>query len=75
LAGDLSDCFVVNGIRVRVPPGHAAFVRAEPLRLSTFGNSACRQNFKVRYYRVTRLLTDLAIARGDGSYNKLMREL
>lgn len=40
-----------------------------------FGNSACRQNFKVRYYRVTRLLTDLAIARGDGSYNKLMREL
>ena len=40
-----------------------------------FGNNACRQGFRVRYYRVTRLLTDLAVARGDGSYNKLMREL
>jgi len=40
-----------------------------------FGNNACRQGFKVRYYRVTRLLTDLAVARGDGSYNKLMRDL
>jgi DNA replication protein DnaC len=40
-----------------------------------FGNNACRQGLKVRYYRVTRLLTDLAIARGDGSYNKLMKEL
>ncbi len=39
------------------------------------GNSACRLGFKVRYYRVTRLLSDLAIARGDGSYNKLMRQL
>jgi DNA replication protein DnaC len=40
-----------------------------------FGNSACRQGFKVRYYRVTRLLTDLSVARGDGTYNKLMTEL
>lgn len=40
-----------------------------------FGNSACRQSFKVRYYRVSRLLTDLVIARGDGSYNKLMKDL
>ena len=40
-----------------------------------FGNSACRLGFKVRYFRVTRLLSDLAIARGDGSYNKLMRQL
>lgn len=40
-----------------------------------FGNQACRQGLKVRYYRVTRLLTDMGIARGDGSYNKLMRDL
>ena len=29
----------------------------------------------MRYFRVPRLLTDLAIARGDGSYNKLMKDL
>jgi len=40
-----------------------------------FGNCACRQKLKVQYYRVNRLLTDLAIARGDGSYNKLMKQL
>lgn len=40
-----------------------------------FGNAACRQGFKVRYYRVNRLLTDLSIGHGDGSYNKLMRDL
>lgn len=40
-----------------------------------FGQSACRQGFKVKYYRVNRLLTDLAIGHGDGSYNKIMRDL
>lgn len=40
-----------------------------------FGNAACRQGFKVKYYRVNRLLTDLSIGHGDGSYNKLMRDL
>lgn len=40
-----------------------------------FGNAACRIGLKVRCYRVNRLLTDLAIGRGDGSYNKLMNEL
>jgi DNA replication protein DnaC len=39
------------------------------------GNCACRQQLMVRYHRVNRLLTDLAIARGDGSYNKTMKEL
>lgn len=42
---------------------------------SAFGNAACRQGYKVKYYRVNRLLTDLAIGHGDGSYNKLMRDL
>jgi len=40
-----------------------------------FGQAACRQGFKVKYYRVNRLLTDLAIGHGDGSYNKFMRDL
>ncbi len=39
------------------------------------GNAACRNDFKVLFKRVPRLLTDLAISRGDGTYNKLMKEL
>lgn len=30
-------------------------------------NAALRQGFSARYYRVPRLLTELGIARGDGS--------
>lgn len=40
-----------------------------------FGNAACRKSFKTRYYRVNRLLTDLTVGQGDGSYNKIMKEL
>lgn len=42
---------------------------------SAFGNAACRHGYKVKYYRVNRLLTDLSIGRGDGSYNKIMRDI
>jgi len=40
-----------------------------------FGYAACRLGLKVKYYRVTRLLDDLMIGRGDGSYNKQLRDL
>jgi len=40
--------------------------------VSAFGNAACRLGMTVRSFRVNRLLTDLAIGRGDGSYNKLI---
>lgn len=40
-----------------------------------FGNQACRRGFKTRYYRVNRLLTNLNIGQGDGSYNKIIKEL
>ena len=40
-----------------------------------FGNQACRKGFKTKYYRVNRLLTDLNIGQGDGSYNKIIKEL
>lgn len=43
--------------------------------LSAFGREACTRGLTVRCYRVPRLLTDLNIARGDGSYNKLMQNL
>lgn len=38
-------------------------------------NQACRHGFKTVYYRTSRLFTDLAIARGDGSYPKMMNQL
>ena len=38
-------------------------------------NAACRQGFSARYYRVPRLLSELAIARADGSYASLMNKL
>jgi DNA replication protein DnaC len=37
--------------------------------------AACRQGLSSRYFRLTRLIEDLALARGDGSYPKLMDRL
>lgn len=39
------------------------------------GNAACRQGLSARYFRLPRLLSDLAIARGDGSYSRFLRQL
>jgi len=39
------------------------------------GNKACREGYRVLYYRVSRLFQELAIARGDGRYDKLLRSL
>lgn len=36
---------------------------------------ACREGFTALYYRVPRLFRDMAIARGDGSYGKLLSKL
>ena len=40
-----------------------------------FGDAACRIGIRTRYFRVSRLLADLSVGRGDGSYNKLLRAL
>jgi DNA replication protein DnaC len=39
------------------------------------GHSACRQGYLVRYLRLPRLLPDLAIARSDGTYGKVLTQL
>jgi DNA replication protein DnaC len=39
------------------------------------GNMACRIGYSVKYYRLPRLLTDLGIARMDGSYNRILSQL
>jgi len=38
-------------------------------------NAACRQGYTARYYRVPRLLQELATAKADGSYPRLMNTL
>jgi len=40
-----------------------------------FAQKACREGFTALYYRVPRLFRDLAIARGDGSYGKLLGKI
>jgi DNA replication protein DnaC len=39
------------------------------------GHEACRQGKTVLYFRMPRLLADLAAARGDGSYDRLFRKI
>jgi len=38
-------------------------------------NAACRQGYSARYYRVPRLLTELTVGHGDGSYARLLGRL
>ncbi|MDP2871862.1 MAG: IS21-like element helper ATPase IstB [Bacillota bacterium] len=39
------------------------------------GNAACRQGYSALYVRVPRILGDLALAKGDGSYPRRMNQL
>ena len=39
------------------------------------GHQACRIGISTRYYRVSRLLDELSLARGDGSYPKVVQRL
>jgi len=43
--------------------------------VSAFGNAACRQGYSVRCFRLPRLLVDLQIGRGDGSWEKILGSL
>jgi len=39
------------------------------------GNKACREGYRVLYFRIARLFQDLAVAKADGRYDKLLRAL
>lgn len=71
--GRLADCGWIKEGRNLIVTG--ATGTGKTYLVSAFGNAACRKSLKVRSYRVNRLLTDLAIGRGDGSYNRLLNEL
>jgi len=38
------------------------------------GNAACRQLFTTKYIRLPELLTDLAVARGEGTFKKVIAQ-
>lgn len=40
-----------------------------------FGNTACRQGYSARYYRVSRLMDELIKGKGDGTYSKVIDSL
>src|SRR3954451_24058004 len=42
---------------------------------SALGHQACRDNRSVLYQRIPKLFADLALARGDGRYARLLRAL
>lgn len=39
------------------------------------GNQACRQGFSAKYYQISKLLSELLMARGDGTYPKFLNTL
>ena len=39
------------------------------------GQAACRQGYSTRYFRLPRMLQELAVARADGSYSQLLDRL
>lgn len=45
-----------------------------PSKSCALGISACRNFFTSKYIRLPELLTDLAIARGDGTYKKVVTQ-
>jgi DNA replication protein DnaC len=69
----LSDCRWIKEARSMLITGPCG--TGKTYLASAFGNAACRLGFSVRSYRVPRLLIDLQISRGDGSWNKLLADL
>lgn len=69
----LSNCQWVRNhqnVIITGPTGIGKSYLAEAL-----AQKACREGFTALYYRTPRLFSELAIARGDGSYSKLLIRL
>ena len=73
LVANLADCrWIRKGHNIVIT---GACGTGKTYLVSAFGNAACRQGYTVRSYRLPRLLVDLHIGRGDGSWEKILRDL
>lgn len=73
LIRDLSACYWIES-RLNVLITRPSGVGKSFLACS-LGNTACRHGIKTRYYRLSLLLSELSIARGDGSYSKFLGQI
>ena len=73
LVANLADCrWIRKGFNLLIT---GACGTGKTFFVSAFGNAACRQGYSVCYFRLPRLLVDLYIGRGDGSWEKILRDL
>jgi DNA replication protein DnaC len=69
----LSDCMWIRDGKNLIITG--ATGTGKTYLSGAFGDAACCLGLSVRSFRVNRLLTDLAIGRGDGEYSKIIAAL
>jgi len=73
LVANLADCrWISKGHNLLVT---GACGTGKTYLASAFGNAACRQEYSVRSFRLPRLLVEMHIGRGDGSWEKTLKEL
>jgi DNA replication protein DnaC len=73
LVATLADCrWIRNGHNLLIS---GACGTGKTYLQSAFGNAACRKGHAVRSFRLPRLLVDMHIGRGDGSWEKILRDL
>jgi len=73
LVANLADCnWIRKGQNILVS---GACGTGKTYLISAFANAACRQGYSVRCFRLPRLLVDMQIGRGDGSWEKILRDL
>ena len=73
IVANLADCrWIRKGINLLIT---GACGTGKTYLVSAFGNAACRQGYSVRSFRLPRLLVDMHIRRGDGSWDKILRDL
>ena len=70
-------CFRTFGCIAKHPilPAYHKWTDVKAYLVSAFGREACRAGMTVRCYKMSRLLLNLSVGRGDGSYEKLISDL
>jgi DNA replication protein DnaC len=69
----LSECGFITSHRNIIISGKTG--TGKSFLACALGNMACRLDYTVKYFRLPRLLTDLSIAKMDGSYNRYLSQL